>query len=226
MAIDDVRAMLASVHEYNVNLMTREIYLHGFYASGDGDVNEPGVEYRMANGFIKNLNFLNQLNHNDIVIHQHTVGGIWNSGMSIFDSLKNSVSKTIMIVYAQASSMSSITLQGASLRLLMPNTEFLVHDGTFGAEGTPTQVTSALRYCERTRKVGVQIYAERCINGEYFKKKKMNIKEVSKFIQNKILRNTDWYMDAREAISYGFADGIIGEDGYTISFKSAPKKRK
>jgi ATP-dependent protease ClpP protease subunit len=146
--------------------------------------------------------------------------------MSVFDALRNSASKTIMIVYAQASSMSSITLQGATLRLLMPNTEFLVHDGTFGAEGTPTQVTSALKYCERTRKVGVQIYAERCINGEFFKKKKMNLKEVTKFIQNKIMRNTDWYMDAREAIHYGFADGIVGEKGYSISFEKVPAKRK
>ena len=57
-------------------------------------------------------------------------------------------------------------------------------------------------------------------------KKKMTIKEVTTYIENKIQKNTDWYMDAHEATYYGFADGIIGEKGLKISFGKKKKSKR
>lgn len=219
MELDQLRFILSSVHEFCLNPYTREIYLHGYHASGGDDVVEPGVEYRMATMLVKNLNMLNQIGDGDIIIHQHSIGGIWTDGIAIYDALVASRCKTIMVAHAQASSMSSITLQGAGLRLLMPNVEFLVHHGTFGTYGIPSQVASAVIRSEKINVTALDIYAKRCINGEFFKKEKMGLEAVNNFIKEKIEKHTDWFMSAKEAIYYGFADGIIGEDGYTLTFK-------
>ena len=38
------------IHTYGLNTDTREIYLHGHY--GQGEEEEPGIEFRMATTFI------------------------------------------------------------------------------------------------------------------------------------------------------------------------------
>ena len=41
------------MHRYNILLESREIFLHGYIDSNEED---PGVEYRMSNNFLKNIN--------------------------------------------------------------------------------------------------------------------------------------------------------------------------
>jgi len=170
---------------------------------------------------------LNSIGTGAILIHQHTVGGNWNDGIAIYDSLLMSKCETVVLCYAQASSMSSITIQAATARVLMPNTEFMVHYGFYGTEGIPSQVRSSV---ERYKKIDIEMlkmYARRCINGEFFQKKKMTEKEVIKFIENKIQKHTDWFMDANEAVYYGFADLIMGQDGLdSIDKLRVPSKKK
>ena len=44
------------VHNYSLDFNNREIYLHGYIANCDED---PGVDYRMASSFIKNIRMMN-----------------------------------------------------------------------------------------------------------------------------------------------------------------------
>ena len=219
------QSVISTMHEYGVNLNTREIYLHSYYVPGD-DSNEPGVDYRMSTTFIKNLNFINQTGLGDIIIHQHCIGGGWYDGIAIYGALKTSLSRTIMVAYAQASSMSGITIQGAAVRMLMPHTQFLVHAGTDGCIGLPRQLISYVEETKRIEKEQVEIFAARCINGKFFKDKKMNHGDVCKYIDDKVKEKIDWFMDPEEAVFYGFADVIIGTKGHETIYKLVPVKKK
>ena len=105
---------LYDFHNYGCNLRTREIFLHNHF--GNNDEENPGVEYKMSNTFIKNLRSLDQENNSDVLIHMQSVGGEWADGMAIFDAITMCRSKVNIIVYGQAESMSSIILQAADRR--------------------------------------------------------------------------------------------------------------
>ena len=50
---NDNNDILFDLHNYSASLKNREIFLHNHFVADDGI---PGVEFRMANSFIKNLN--------------------------------------------------------------------------------------------------------------------------------------------------------------------------
>lgn len=219
------RSCIASVHDYNINIDTREIYLHEYYSS-ESNSGDPGIDYRMASMFVKNLNLLNQIGDQEIIIHQHTTGGNWNDGIAIYDALRSSLSQTVMLVYAEASSMSSVTIQGADVRYLYPNVEVMIHYGFIGSEGIPSQVHSAMEQSKRIDEIMLKIYSQRCIRGKYFKERKMDEKDVVKYIKNKIQTKTDWYMTAEEAVFYGFADGVVNKINFGCLVNGKQKSKK
>ena len=54
------------------------------------------------------------------------------------------------------------------------------------------------------------IYAERCVKGQFFKnlfKKNITPSKVKDYLKEQ-LKNGDWYVSAREAVNYGFADEV------------------
>lgn len=225
MGVYDFKSDLMALHDYNVNMISREIYLHEYYVSGDESIN-PGIDYRMAISFIKNINFLNSLAKSDIVVHQYSTGGNFTDGMAIYDALKTSLSDTVIIAYSEVSSMSSITIQGATARLLMPNVEVLIHRGFFGTSGIPSQVYSGVEWSKRQDQKMFSIYSKRCVNSRFFKSKKMNEQDVTKYIEDKLDHCTDWFMDSQEAIDFGFADKIVGtKDCRTIYEINKKRKR-
>jgi ATP-dependent protease ClpP protease subunit len=114
--------LIHDIHDYCINPDTREIYLHGYLGDGEEEV---GVDYRMAVRFEKNLLFLNGSSDEPITVHMHTIGGAWHDGIGIFDTIRSSRCEVTIIGYAEVSSMSSVILQAADVRLLRPNTSFI-----------------------------------------------------------------------------------------------------
>jgi len=202
---------LFNIHEYNCNPPTREIYLHSYYNSESND--EIGVDFRMATTFAKNLNLLNHQNSTNILVHMHTVGGDWNDGIAIYNNVLFSIAPITILAHAHARSMSSIILQAADTRVLMPDADFMIHHGYIGEEGVTTAVESSIAHNKRLTKRMLAIYALKCIDGEYFKKhKSMTPAKVMTFLNRQIEKYVDWWMTAEEAVDYGFADGILGRD--------------
>ena len=76
--------LLSEMHIHGINQSSREIYLHGHYSSYLENNEEPGVEYKMATTFAKNLHYLQDLDHESILIHMHTIGGSWNDGIQAY----------------------------------------------------------------------------------------------------------------------------------------------
>lgn len=201
--------ILSQIHTWGINLKTRELYLHSYFGGGD---DEPGVEYRMATSFVKNLHLLNSMGKENILVHMHCVGGEWNDGMAVYDAIKASQSPVTILAYAQASSMSGVIFQAASKRVMMPNTEFLIHHGTVGMDGHSVAMKSLAEWNDVNCQTMINIFTDRAIGAKHFKDKPRL--EVNKFIEDQMLRRVDWFLPATEAVRYGFADGILGEKGY------------
>jgi ATP-dependent protease ClpP protease subunit len=207
--------LISEIHNHHINNLSREIYLHG-YADAE---EEPGVEYRMATSFVKNLHILDIQGSKNILIHMHTIGGNWSDGMAIFNAIQTSKSPITILAYAQASSMSGIVFQAADKRVLMPDCEIMIHHGSIDLSDTTMAAKSAVdqneKYCRRM----LQLFAERAVIGKYFKDRKYSVKKVMTFMDQKIRQTGDWYLMPDEAIYYGFADGIYGEKGFETQAK-------
>lgn len=196
-----VNNFVESVHENSVNISTREIFLHGFYSEED-----PGVDFRMCNTFLKNIRILHKTSK-PIVIHQNTEGGCWHSGITIFDIIANSKCPIIFVMWGAAASMGSIIPQAADYRIIAENCYFLIHDGTEEISGTHKQVHQHMLYCRKAREKMLDIYVDACREGQYFKG--LEDKKIRDYIKKQINNKEDWILSAEEAVNFGFADEIL-----------------
>lgn len=207
---EELSYVLSDLHSYNVNLGTREIYLHG----AKGESEEPGVDYRMAITFIKNIHMLNNESKANILVHMQSIGGCWDNGMAIFNVIETLPSSVTILAYSQASSMTGIIFQSAKKRIMMPDCHFLIHHGSLGIEGTHQSVIAAVERDKLAAKRMLEIFALRMLDGPYFRDKDKSLEYIVKWLDKKIKEKEDWYMDAQEAVDFGFADGILGEKGF------------
>jgi ATP-dependent protease ClpP protease subunit len=203
--------IIEEIHSYNICIDTREIFLHG----EPGESNEDsGVDFRMANRFLKNVRLLEAAGDDPIIVHQHNIGGDWCDGMLIFDAITQCQCHIILVMHGEASSMGSIIPQAADTRLIMPNCTFMIHDGSTDLEGTHKQVQSAAVLEGKMRDRMLEIYSSVCLNGHYFQKEQADTKAITKYIVSKMNEKEDWYLSAREAVAFGFADAVLGDEGY------------
>ena len=107
--------------------------------------------------------------------------------------------------------MSSIIFQSADTRLITPNTYFMSHYGSTAAGGGYLDVQNWVKYEKRICDTMIDIYAQSCVGGKYFKEKygsSPDIEKVKTYLFRK-LKSGDWYISAEDAVYYGFADEII-----------------
>ncbi len=219
-----IEQLVSDIHGHNLNHQSREVYLHGYLDVYEEQ--EPGVDYRMATAFIKNLHILESQNHQNILIHMHTIGGNWADGMAMYNSIRLSKSPVTILSYAQASSMSGIILQAADKRVLMPDCEVMIHHGSIDISDNTMAAKSAIDQNEKYCKRMLQIFAQRAMAGKYFKERNYGLKKTMGFIDSKIKQSSDWYLDSNEAVYYGFADGILGEKGFESLAKIRSIRKK
>jgi len=205
--------LVKDIHDYSVDIINRHIFLNN-YPSAIDDGN-PGVEHKMANTFIKNIRILDSINNDQIIIHMHSIGGNWNDGMAIFDAITNCKSRICIIVYGQAESMSSIILQAADCRIMMPNAYFMCHFGSSGLSGNYLDVQQIAAFEKRIVDRMLNIYAESCAGGKFFTEQipKPSPGKIKAFLKRKF-KDGDWYLDAEECVYYGFADGVFGSKNF------------
>lgn len=206
---------IAAVHDYGVDVKANHIYLSGSeeYAPVFESA-EPGVEYIMATKFIKNMNFLmRNAPDTPVLIHMKTNGGSWEEGMAIHNLIKSCPTLVTILNYTHARSMSSIIFQAANKRVMMPDSHFMFHEGTYGYEGTVKQVRSAAAFDKRTEIRMLDIYIESMKRKGKFKDK--SEKWIKEMLQDQMNKKEDVYLTAEEAVEWGLADEIFGK---TISY--------
>ena len=205
--------IIEEIHSYNVFLDTREIFVYG----EEGEENEDsGVEFRMSNTLLKNVRLLEAAGSGPIVIYQHSIGGEWADGMLMYDVIASCSCHIIFIMHGTACSMGSIVPQAADTRIIMPHCTFMVHSGY-------TDINSGLTYKQSrswadmeayTQEVMLDIYSNVCVNGHLFQKEQADLKKVRKTLEEKMGNKEDWWLFARDTVAYGFADAVLGDDGY------------
>lgn len=199
---------LSNIHIHNIDTKNREIYLHSYINEND---EEPGVDYRSAVIFEKNIRYLNTLSIEPILIHMHLPGGMWSDCLGIYDAIKFSKSKTILLAYGSVESASSVILQASDLRILMPNTNVLIHYGSFSInEEHSKAAASSVQWNEKECDKMVDIFTEKCAVSEMAKTKNWKKMMAKKHIISQLANKCDWILTASEAVEYNFADGVFG----------------
>jgi len=204
--------LINDVHAFSLNAETREIFLNGHIADVE---EEPGVDWRMATKFNKNIRLLTSgpTAHQPILIHMHTIGGNWEDGLAIYDIIKSCTNTQITILaYAHARSMSSIILQAADTRVFMPNAVWLMHMGDMGFEGQAQSFEAEAEWAKKDHDRMLDIYVASAHGSSAYTGKSK--KQVKNFIDKGLRLKQEWYMSAREAIHYGYADAVFGDVGY------------
>ena len=217
--------ILSNIHDYNIDIDNRELYLHSYI---DDTNEEAGVDYRSAIVFEKNLRYLNMISLDPILVHMHLPGGDWQDCLGIYDAIRASKSKIIIVATAKVESSSTILLQAADLRILTSNTNFLIHYGSISVDNEHKAALSMVQWSEKESEKMIDIFTEKCMNSSISKEKNWKKMMARKHIISQLATKRDWILSAEEAVRYNFADGILGTKKYpNIDYiKNLMKKSK
>jgi len=215
---------ISYLHDHNIDIQNREIYLHSYLCEAE---EEGGVDYRSAVKFEKNLRYLNLLSLEPILVHMHLPGGDWQDCLGMFDAIRASKAKVIILAYAKAESSSSVLLQAADVRVLMPNTNVMIHYGSFSMDAEHSKAAAAgIEWTEKECDKMVDVFTDRCMNSSIYKEKNWKRMMAKKHIVSQLANKCDWILTAEEAVNYGFADGILGSKKFpNIDFLKTYAKR-
>ena len=210
---------VSHLHEYDVDLQSNHIFLFGSeaHAAGSGEsVDEPGVDYTMANRFIRNINLCMRVNPDKpIVIHMKTAGGDWSEGMAIYDAIKSCPFPVTILNYTHAVSMSSIIFQAGNKRVMMPHSYFMFHEGTLTVDGDYKKVMSAVEFDKITREEMVAIYAKSIGKNGIYKARKLAV--IKRFIQSQIEKKSDVFLTAKQTVALGLADSVFNYNWQSLT---------
>lgn len=210
--------LIYHMHEFDVDLESNHIYLMGVDRGYEvvPDISEPGIEFVISNRFIRNINLCMRVNPGKpIVIHMKTCGGIWEEGMAIYDAIKACPSQVTILNYTHARSMSSLIFQAADKRVMMPNSYFMFHDGTYELGGTYKQAKSTMDFDKRTETTMLGIYAEKM--AESGSMKGQSISKIKKWLRYQMDKKEDVFLTADETVKLGLADEIFNYDWTSLS---------
>jgi len=201
------------VHEHDLDPIGFQIYLVGREEGNISEMEsgEPGVEFRMANRFIKNLDILTNIDPvKPIIVTLKTCGGDVNEGMAIYDAIMAAPNPVTMVNYTHARSMSSIILQAANKRIMMPNSYFMFHEGDVETGGTVKQFRSYADFTKKTFDIAMySIYADRMKHTPGSLVEKWNESRIHKWLKEQIDSKEDVYLTADETVQWGFADEVF-----------------
>jgi len=199
------------IHGEDIDPEHNQIYLFGREEASEVMENgEPGVEYRMANRFIKNLHYLSGRDaKKPILIHMKTCGGYVEEGMAIYDAILSVPNPISIINYTHARSMSSIILQAANKRIMMPNSYFMFHEGDQAVSGTFKQVNSIVDFGKRFSDTMTTIYAERMKHTPKASMRTWTMARIKDWLVHEMDRKEDVHLTASETIAIGLADEIF-----------------
>jgi len=134
----------------------------------------------------------------EIKFYINSPGGVVTSGMVIYDTMKMIKSPVSTICMGLAASMGSILLSGGvkGRRFIYPHGEVMIHQPSLGGyiQGVSADLEIQARQTQRFKEIGAKILADNC--GKTFD-------QVMKDFDR------DYWMDAKEAITYGIVDGIV-----------------
>lgn len=134
----------------------------------------------------------------EIKFYINSPGGVVTSGMVIYDTMQMIKSQVSTICMGLAASMGSILLSGGvkGKRYIFPHGEVMIHQPSLGGyiQGVSADLEIQARQTLRVKEIGASILAKNCG------------KTVDQIMKD---FDRDFWMDAKQAVEYGIADGIV-----------------
>ncbi|MEI7470674.1 MAG: ATP-dependent Clp protease proteolytic subunit [Chitinophagaceae bacterium] len=132
----------------------------------------------------------------EITFYINSPGGVVTSGMVIYDTMKMISSPVSTVCMGMAASMGSILLSGGEKgrRFIFPHGEVMIHQPSGGGQGTSADLEIMAEQIKKTKEMGAQLLADNC--GQSFEKVMKDF-------------DRDYWMDAKESISYGIVDALL-----------------
>jgi len=152
---------------------------------------------QLANAVIAQLLFLDSQDpKKDIKLYINSPGGVVTAGLAIYDTMQYVKSDVSTICIGMAASMGAVLLTAGApdKRMILPNSEVLLHQVMGGAEGQAVDIDIAARQIIKIKDRLNQILAQH--TGQ-------DIKQIEKDTDR------DFFMSAEEAKAYGVIDKII-----------------
>lgn len=151
----------------------------------------------VANSIIAQLLFLEKEDSTkDIMFYINSPGGSVSAGLAIYDTMQHIKAPVSTVCIGLAASMGSVLLAAGEKgkRLILPNSEVMIHQVLGGAEGQASDIEIAARHILRTKKKLDGILALHTGKAE-----------------SQVHKDTDRdnWMTAEEAIKYGLVDKMI-----------------
>lgn len=200
---------LYNIQEYGIDTEHFTIYIQGEEANPYDDCPDPGVDYRMANKLIKNLDVLTASDsERPIIISMKTTGGDWHEGMAMYDAILATPNPISIIAYTFAESMGSVILQAANKRIMMPHSIFMFHEGHENFAGTRKEIRSEEAVSKLLEEEMLQIYID-CLKRSQGKAKNWSRKRIREWLVEQMNEKENVYLTAEDAVKIGFADEIF-----------------
>lgn len=155
------------------------------------------IDEKLSKDIIDKLIKLDICNHKDITLYINSPGGEVREGLAIYDVMNMIKSDIKTICIGRCASMASILLINGTKgkRYILPNAEIMIHEVSSVCIGKVGEMQDKVKY---TKRLNDRLY--RIIT----KSTKKSFKEIKKITYNK-----DNWMNANEALKYGFVDNIL-----------------
>lgn len=153
----------------------------------------------VANSIIAQFLFLEQQNSKeDIKLYINSPGGVVSSALAIYDTMQYVRPDVQTICVGTAASAASLLLAAGKKgkRMVLPNSEVMIHQVMGGAQGQATEIDIAAKHILKIKDRLNKILAKH--TGQKL---------------SKIERDTDrdYFMTAEEAVKYGIVDRVIAK---------------
>jgi ATP-dependent Clp protease, protease subunit len=155
------------------------------------------VDDTVANLVIAQLLFLESEDADkDIKLYVNSPGGSVYAGLAMFDTMNAIKPDVSTICVGMAASMGAVLLSAGAKgkRFALPNAKVMIHQGSAGFSGTPSDIEITAREVLKSRQKLDEILAER--TGK-------PVEEVHKDTDR------DYWMSSQEAKDYGLIDDVI-----------------
>ena len=157
------------------------------------------VDETVANLVIAQLLFLESEDPNkDIKLYINSPGGSVYAGLAMFDTMNVIKPDVSTICVGMAASMGAVLLSAGAKgkRHALPNSKIMIHQGSAGFSGTPSDIEITAREVLKSRQKLDEILAE--ATGK-------PVDQVHKDTYR------DYWMSAQEAMDYGLVDHVIAK---------------
>ncbi|MBO2943573.1 Clp protease ClpP [Paenibacillus sp. F411] len=180
--------------------MPKKIKLNG-PVIGDGSAwlyDWVGIPYISASRLSKELD---NARGDDVELYINSPGGMVFAGSEVYTLLKEYTGKVTAKVTGVAASAASFFLMAADEIKMSPTSQLMIHNARNGAEGDKN-----VHYSNADMLSGTDV----SITNAYRLKTGKNMDELLE-----LMNKTTW-MNAQEAVSFGFADGILFDEENTL----------